>query len=335
MTILALCNPTSGGKPQRLDELHSLATRQSAAGLTAPDFMRVVATRNAQDAERALAEQALGKNDVLLLSGGDGTIQHALSWLLHHNPAANPYSEDELPAIALLPAGSTNMTALDINTTKGWQPSLAAFLRQIEPGHEPTFIQRRLVSVRDGDRRHAGFFVGAGAIVRGIEYCNEVLWAGGAARKERTAGIAMARTIWGVLRQQPPFDEREAMSVQNIPQTSGDSPVFEPASGALLFAASTLDRLLMGARPFWGDAVDEPLRYVLVERDALLLRGLPGLLGMPGFSRPVAAAGFHSHNCTRVTLRLDSAYAIDGELFKPREGLLELDVDRSLRFFVL
>ena len=79
MKILALCNPTSGGKPQRLDELRAVAQRLNTA---ASAHMSVVASASAQAAELALAEHALGSDDVLLLSGGDGTIQHALSWLL-------------------------------------------------------------------------------------------------------------------------------------------------------------------------------------------------------------------------------------------------------------
>jgi len=335
MRILALCNPTSGGKPQRLDELHAVAARLKSVTTATSPKMSVFATASAQAAERALAEHAPERDDVLLLSGGDGTIQHALSWLLSSATDGQCRTAQELPAIALLPAGSTNMSALDINTSKDWQRALTAFLRQLDAVTPPQLMERRLVSVQDGDQYRAGFFVGAGAIVRGIEYCNEVLWAGGAARRERTAGLAMARTIWGVLRQQPPFDECEAMSVQTTLHTNAQSESLNPKSGALLFACSTLERLLVGARPFWGTATAEPLRYVLVERNAGLWRGLPGLLGLPGFARPVAAGGFHSHNCTRVTLRLDSAYAIDGELFKPREGRLELDVERSLRFFVL
>ena len=211
MKILALCNPASGGKPQRLDKLRALADHQNAtAGLPQ---MFVLESKSAQEAEQALTEHALGPEDVLLLSGGDGTIQHALSWLLHHVPGGEQRSADDLPAIALLPGGSTNMTALDINSTRGWQRTLRAFLQQltvaISTATVPALVERRLVTVRDGNRIHAGFFVGAGAIVRGIEYCNEVLFAGGAARRESTAGLAMARTIWGVLRQQPPFDDRD------------------------------------------------------------------------------------------------------------------------------
>lgn len=353
MRILCLCNPASGARPERLEALQRFARRVTGASVQ----MEVVATASAAEAEQALAAGGLEPTDLLLLSGGDGTIQHALSWLLHGAPdqqttrSASRRATD-LPAVALLPGGSTNMTALDINRTRGWQACLQAFLQHIDGGLHLPAAERRLLSVQDGDQVRVGFFVGGGAIVRGIEYCNDVLWAGGAARQERTAGLAMARTIWGVVRQQPPFDAVDPLRLEAYeeavvsapmtpatpvtPSTPGEPALaLAPESGALLFASSTLERLVVGVRPFWGEPESEPLRYVLVERDAQLLRGLPGLLGVPGFSRPVASRGFHSHNCTRLVLHMRSAYAIDGELFVPQTGVLELSVERSLRFLLL
>lgn len=325
MRILGLCNPASGAQPERLDALKRFASAVTGASVQ----MSVAATQSAADAELALADAALEATDILLISGGDGTIQHALSWCLHGKRSA----PESIPLIALLPAGSTNMTAMDINSSRGWQPCLDRFLGHIDTSEILPTSSRELIDVRDGNRVHAGFFVGSGAIVRGIEYCNNVLWAGGAARQERTAGLAMVRTIWGVLRKTPPFDQIEALSIlANADQPSAIK--HHPEAGALLFAASTLDRLLVGVRPFWGRQ-DEPMPYVLVDRDAKLLTKLPGLLGVPGFSRPVADAGFHSHNCTNLVLHADSAYAIDGELFSPQENSLELSVSRSLRFIEL
>lgn len=346
MRILGLCNPTSGARPERLALLQRFADSVTDSG----GQMQVIATTDAADAQRALTQAQLGPEDILLLSGGDGTIQEAVSWLLYGGDGAvrtsEPCAAAELPLVALLPAGSTNMTALDINATRGWERSLESFLCHVDRSAVRAVADRRLISVQDGDRVHAGFFVGGGAIVRGIEYCNNVLWAGGAARRERTAGLAMLRTIWGVLRRQPPFDgvDALALSAQFAPDSLIDgstahagapADAIEPVAGALLFASSTLERLVVGARPFWGVPASEPLRYVLVERDASLFRGLPGLLGVPGFARPVARRGFHSHNCTSLVLRMSSAYAIDGELFVPQSGALELSVDRSLRFLVL
>ncbi len=327
MRILGLCNPQSGGKPERLGVLKHFAHSVTGASVQ----MKVAASESMEQAEALLHEAQLGAADVLVVSGGDGTIAHACSWLLH---GATSDSNTGLPTIALLPAGSTNMTAFDINMNTDWQRCLDTFLGHLDTsGVRPTSL-RPLVDVTDGDRCHAGFFVGAGAIVRGIEYCNDVLWAGGAARQERTAGLAMVRTIWGVLRQQPPFDQVEKLSICAAIE-DGSERAHEPESGALLFATSTLDRLVVGVRPFWGEQNDGALPYVLVDREAKLARNLPGLLGVPGFRRPVASRGFHSHNCAAVVLKTQSAYAIDGELFVPQTGKLELSASKPLRFLAL
>ena len=325
MRILGLCNPSSGARGERLDALKRFASAVTGASVQ----MSVAATQSASDAELALADAALEATDILLISGGDGTIQHALSWYLHSDRS----NAGSIPLIALLPAGSTNMTAMDINTSRGWQRCLDRFLGHIDTSQPLPTRSRELIDVKDGNRVRAGFFVGSGAIVRGIEYCNNVLWAGGAARKERTAGLAMLRTIWGVLRRTPPFDQIDALSLR-ASSYNGSVTEHQPQAGALLFASSTLKRLLIGVRPFWGEQ-EGPLPFVLVDRDAKLMRNLPGLLGVPGFSRPVADRGFHSHNCTDLVLSVDSAYAIDGELFSPQENSLELSVSKSLRFLEL
>ena len=46
---------------------------------------------------------------LLVLAGGDGTLQRTLTEALEHTPAS------ALPPIAVLPAGRTNMTAADLN----------------------------------------------------------------------------------------------------------------------------------------------------------------------------------------------------------------------------
>ena len=336
MRVLCLCNRASGGRPERFDALKDLASKHARVS--------VVATSDAESAAGALADFQPGAADVLVLSGGDGTIQQAVTVLLHS--LAPQGSASDLPMVALLPAGSTNMTALDINTTRRWSAALMRLSRVLATPATGVVKQRRLLTVTDDRVKRSGFFVGAGAIVHGIEYCNSVLWANGAARRERTAGLAMARTIWGVLRAQPPFDEPDLLTVAARSLDPGDERgVLAPPEGALLFASSTLNRLLLGVRPFWGAQPEatNPLRFVLVDRQARLVRNLPGLFGVPGFSRPVAPSGFHSHNCAQLQLGLNQAYAIDGELFQPGRAAstpaaaseLMLDADRELRFLAL
>ena len=58
----------------------------------------------------------------------------------------------------------------------------------------------------------------------------------------------------------------------------------------------------------------------MVDRSASVLRHLAGLLGLPGVGRPAPAAGFHSHNCTRLELSFGGE---QGALTESSEGLLD------------
>ena len=64
MRILGLCNPSSGARPERLDELKRFAHAVTGASVQ----MSVAATRSADDAELALADAALEASDILLIS---------------------------------------------------------------------------------------------------------------------------------------------------------------------------------------------------------------------------------------------------------------------------
>ena len=301
-----------------------------------PNVQQLV-TANVEQLHERLAAVQLTATDLLVVNGGDGSLQAALSWLTARLDARA--SRLEVPMIAALPGGSTNMSAYDINQHRRFEACLQGLVEQLTSSAAPTLLDRPVLRVRDAQHTRVGFFCGVGAIVQGIEYCHAQLYAAGAKRREFTAGIAMARAIWGVLRKQPPFADSQPISLAafgsetataQTPQT-----VLNPDSGVLMFAASTLQRLLVGARPHWGD---EPgaLRFTLVERDrrGLWFR-LPGLLGIGKIPRPLASAGYHSHNCHWLELSMSGGYTIDGELFTPETNQITIDAQQTFRFLPL
>ncbi len=81
--------------------------------------------------EEANTEIARVANDVdlLVLDGGDGTVQRALSVLFQ-------MPEARTPRIAILPGGSTNMTACDISGRRSWRESAAHLVRLVK--RDPT-----------------------------------------------------------------------------------------------------------------------------------------------------------------------------------------------------
>ncbi len=93
----------------------------------------------------ALGEQELPdptEYDLLIVEGGDGTLQRVMTELLAKTPAA------ALPKVAVLPGGSTNMSAADINEHRGFR-QCAVRLQSILQGAPQPFAQcRPLVSVQ-------------------------------------------------------------------------------------------------------------------------------------------------------------------------------------------
>ena len=294
--------------------------------------VQFVATRDLAALHTSLDALHPTESDLLVVNGGDGSLQAVLSELAIAQCA---------PTVGVLPGGSTNMSAYDINQHRRFKPCVAELASQLGSSTDPAVTERAVLRVTDGQRSRVGFFCGIGAVVEAIEYCHQELYAAGAKRREFTAGLAMLRAIWGVLRKQPPFAVSQPLKLEayNAAASDEEQPAsivsLAPQAGALLVAASTLQRLLVGVRPHWGD---EPgaLRFTMVERDqrGLWFR-LPGLLGLVGWPRPVASAGYHSHNCERLELTMAGGYTIDGELFVPATDKITLDVQQAFRFLVL
>ena len=289
-----------------------------------------IATTSVTQLRDEFAALQITERDLLVVNGGDGTLQALLGLLI---------KAEQAPMIAALPGGSTNMSAYDLNDHRGFSACVKTLVGQLAGTIPAHLHERSVLRVTDAQEIRAGFFCGIGAIVEGIEYCHAQLYAGGAKRQEFTAGLAMLRAIWGVLRAHPPFAHSQplALSAFSTEATVGGpaSIQLNPTSGALVLAASTLQRLLVGARPHWGLEPGD-LRFTLVERDQRgLWYRLPGLLGFPWWPRPLASAGYHSHNCERLELRLEGGYTIDGELFTPQTDRIELDVGCRFQFMRL
>jgi hypothetical protein len=68
--------------------------------------------------------------ELIALFGGDGTMQITLSRLLEEIPTS------ELPPVALLPFGTTNMNAADINRARGRKAAVARLDREVRSGRD-------------------------------------------------------------------------------------------------------------------------------------------------------------------------------------------------------
>ena len=298
--IGVLSNANSGHNRRHLGRLAALADRY-------PHVVHL-ATAHGGEVQDALAEFARREIDVLAINGGDGTIARVLGEVLERRPFAGP-----LP-VALLPGGTANMSSGRVGVRGG----LLRAARRLfdwagregsDCGSDCLSLERPLLRIRfaDGRANAYGMFLGAGAVIQGTEYAHREVHGRGL-RDNTGLAVAMARTVWGLRRGDPAFHRPVPLSL-----AVDGTEVLGDVSAAVLLVTS-LDRLFLGLKPFWGSG-DGPLCSTVIGSDAEgLLRGLPRLLaGRPGGSL-CPARGYHSHRGRQLALAFDGTLTVDGEL---------------------
>ena len=120
------------------------------------------------DLRASLDEMAHEGVDELFISSGDGTVQAIQTEIAEH------YAPKFMPRLALLPHGTTNMTAADLGFRNRNIKVQADFIATREPrllARRPTL---RVANPKDGKARH-GMFLGTGAIWQATLFCQQAI----------------------------------------------------------------------------------------------------------------------------------------------------------------
>jgi hypothetical protein len=286
-----------------------------------PDVVHVE-TDSARLLPEALAEFVRCEVDLLVLNGGDGTLQYALTELL-----TNPDSAG-VRLIAPLRGGRTNMTALDLGTQRDPVAALGALLEAARVGrlHE-RHVQRPVLRVRSNRRtgEQYGMFFGAGLLRRAIEFTHRVFPEG------RNHGVWGVGLVTGTLLTRLATRPTEGMLTPDKIDIHVDGL---PVSGAehYLAFATTLRRLFLRIDPFWGTGPGD-VRFTSVASTVRHLAWCtPGVLrGRPG-RHVTPENGYTSANAKRVELRMACGYTVDGELFDPLpDEVVTVEADHRIR----
>jgi hypothetical protein len=163
-------------------------------------------------------------------------------------------------------------------------------------------------------------FFGAGAIIKGIEYCHETVHSKGFV-DSLGPSLCTLRVLLAMARGDPSF-------VAPVPMTLAPTPAFSDGLAhsdgdeqMLIIAVSTLQRLFMGLKPWWraNSASDAepagPLQISTVHIHAKhKARSVPGLLWGRQGRLATPANGYRSGRVDALSLLMDGPITLDGEI---------------------
>lgn len=315
MRISVLTNLRAGRSPTRVARIRSFLKNH-------PDVVHVETENNdhVPDTLAGLANQGI---DILAVNGGDGTLQRALTVMLQDGTFAHP------PLIAPLRGGRTNMNAIDIGSQRSPVAALSALLAAAQNGSmAERIVERDVLRIDLGPETGVqyGMFFGAGVLHRAIECKHQLL------PERHFQGLLGAGVFTGVLVVRAALGSvRGLLTPDNMEIRLDGKPIGRDAYQVVM--ATTLARLFLGIRPFWGHEA-APIRFTAIAAGAARTVSTPIriLCGYPPPQR-LRDTGYTSHNVRRIEIALDCGLLIDGELFPPRSGrIVRIEADRRIRF---
>lgn len=301
--IALLSNPKSTGNVAQLPRVRAYCAEH-------PDIFHYEVERVEQIGE-AMKTIARVKPAMLVINGGDGTVQAALTELYNGGHfGASP------PAVAVLPNGKTNLIALDLGAHGD---PIVAFERLVELAQgdlTPHLVPRELIALRHGTgegKPVIGMFLGGAGLADTMLYCRHKIYPLGLPNGVSHVLAALALLVGqlsglkaGFL---PPAPSQLSVSLRRDGKLSGKFA---------LLLVTTLERLLITSDV--GAPQAGRLKLIAVEhRPFLLLRAM--ISSFRGRLGRTAMAGVHLDGSDEISIEGDASDVIlDGETFRAEIG---------------
>jgi diacylglycerol kinase (ATP) len=265
--------------------------------------------------EPHLRDMAQGGVSDLFISSGDGTIQAIQTAIAEQRIFASP------PSLCLLPHGTTNMTAADLGFRHHAVDDQADFVAKLAPTDTRARPTLRAANPADGAARH-GMFLGTGAVSEATLFCQRAFNAKGV--KGNTAVFAtLTRAAMKTMFTKPDPDDPQRFDRPFDIRVESGGRIYSQGT-QLLMLATTLKKLVLGARPFWGGG-EGPIRASVFPYPVpSIARWLaPIMYGGEDRRVPKGAVSFSSR---QLDVSSPVSYVIDGEFFDgPLNGPLKVE----------
>jgi hypothetical protein len=282
-----------------------------------------VETHSVRAVPEALASLARENVELLIVNGGDGTLQYALTRILTTGEFGR------IPMVAPLRGGRTNMSALDLgahrNPVRGLQDLLdAVYSDDIESRIVPRPVLR-VETLREPTVNY-GFFFGAGMIHRAIALTHEKFPQG------KSQGVFGAGLVTGGLILRAGTNRLDGVLTPDKALIELDGELIDHGEFTLIIASS-LQRLFLRINPFWGQE-NAPVRFTAIASPSeRTLRAAPGILRGKPPAHVTPETGFTSNNVGTAELRLNCGFTVDGEVVPPRsDEVVRITGDERVTF---
>jgi diacylglycerol kinase family enzyme len=297
--VALLSNPHSTGNRSLLPAVRCFCARN-------PDVFHYEVEEIGQIA-KALEMIARVKPKILVINGGDGTVQSALTELYHGG-----HFDGNPPPVAVLPNGKTNLIALDLGSEGDPIIALQRIIDLAKGDLEQHTVVRELIALSDGSdnaKPVLGMFLGGAGLAETILFCRYKIYPLGLPNglSHLLAAVAVLfSSIFGIRASfLPPRSEPVKISFLRKNELHG---IFS------VLIVTTLEKLLMGGK-IVNPAKIGRLKFMAVDQRAgsLLAVAFAAMLGKLGAHN---VDGLHFERGDEIRIESTrSSVVLDGEVF--------------------
>jgi hypothetical protein len=307
--VALLSNPKSTGNRALLPRVRSFCASH-------PEIFHYEVER-VEQIDAALRTIARIRPSVLIINGGDGTVQSTLTELYHGD-----HFDGAPPPVAVLPNGKTNLIALDLGATGDPIVALERVLELARGPLDPHIITRELIAltqeengVGNGLKPVLGMFLGGAGLTDVMLYCRHKIYPLGLPNWLSHFLTLIALLVTLVLGVRAAFlpDRPAPVRVSLIRQG-------QIQGRFALLIVTTLRKLLIGSKVAAGQPHSGALQLMAVEQNpiALVRAIIAGLFGKLGSS---FMPGVHVGRGDEIRIEGErSSVILDGEIFSARRG---------------